>query len=152
MSQNLQTEIPPVESFHREIAVWDPAEAKWKRGRRTDILIPQNLVEIIWTNKSAATDQVPDSDTVISVLYANRIAIQIDSTHASNTSTDIDINVETTLDGVNWDTVPYAERNIGDAEIKTFLVEVSVAKIRLRLDNNTASSVAYVTARVQVVK
>lgn len=148
----MPNEIPPVETVNREIAVWDPANAKWKRGRRTDFFIPQDLVEIKWTNTGVATDVKPDFDKELDVLYAQRIAIQIDSTNSLNTSTDIDVNVESTLDGANWDTIPYAERNIGDAEVKTFLLEVSVQKIRLRLDNNNGASTAYVTARVLVVK
>ena len=146
------TEIPLVERVHREIAVWDPVAREWKRGRRIDFLVPQDLVEVVWSDTGVNTDVTPDHDYQIPVLYAQRIAIQIDSTHPDNTSTDFDVNIETTLDGANWDTVPYAERNLGNEEIKTFLVEVSVAKIRLRGDNNAVATTGYITARVQVVK
>ena len=145
-------ELPIVEQVNREISVYDPADSKWKRGRRLDFFIPQDLVEVKWTNTGVDTDVVPDHDSEIDVLYATRIAIQIDSTNPLNTSTDFDVNVETTLDGANWDTVPYAERNLGDAEIKTFLLEMGVSKLRLRGDNNAAATTGYVTARVQVCK
>ena len=145
-------DIPLVEEVNREIAVYDPETLQWQRGRRTNLIIPQDPVILKWTNSGVATDVKPDDDKEINTLYAQRIAIQIDTTHPSNTSTDIDINVMASLDGANWDTEPYAERNIGDAKIKTFLVEVNPMKIRLRLDNNTSASTGYVTARVLVVK
>jgi hypothetical protein len=148
----LEKEIPPIEDINWELSVYDPVDEIWRRGRRTIILIPEHPVHLVWTNTGVDTDVKPDLDKEIDVLYANRIAIQIDTTHPSNTSTDIDINVESTLDGANWDTIPYAERNIGDAQKKTFLVEVSVQKIRLRLDNNDSATTGYVTARVLVVK
>ena len=145
-------EIPPVEVVNREIAVYDPETQSWKRGRRTDFFIPQDVITLTWTNTGVATNVTPDTDLIIDTLYATRIAIQIDTTNPNNTSGDIDINVHATLDGVAWDTIPYAERNIGDKQIKTFLVEVCPKAIRLRLDNNAAGSTVYASAKVLVVK
>ena len=145
-------EIPPVEVVNREIAVYDPETQSWKRGRRADLFIPQDVVVLTWTNTGVATNVTPDTDLIIDTLYATRIAIQIDTTNPNNTSGDIDINVHATLDGIAWDTIPYAERNIGDKQIKTFLVEVCPRAIRLRLDNNAAATTGYATARVLVVK
>ncbi|MBA7607081.1 hypothetical protein ES703_14233 [subsurface metagenome] len=145
-------EIPEILPYPRDVLVWDRKQQEWFQAHLTNILVDQPLEELKWTNTGVATDVTPDTDKEIDIHYAQRVAIQIDSTHGSNTSTDIDINVEATLDGATWDTIPYAERNIGDAEIKTFLLEVSVQKIRLRLDNNNGATTAYVTARVLVVK
>lgn len=145
-------EIPEILPYPRDVLVWDRKQQEWFEAHVTNILVDQPLVEVKWTDTGVATDVTPDIDKDIDIHFAQRVAIQIDSTHPSNTSTDIDINVESTLDGANWDTVPYAERNIGDAEVKTFLLEVSVQKIRLRLDNNDSATTAYVTARVLVVK
>ena len=145
-------EIPPVEVVNREIAVYDPETQSWKRGRRTDFFIPQDVVVLTWTNTGVATNVIPDTDLIIDTLYATRIAIQVDTTNPGSTSADIDINVHATLDSVAWDTIPYAERNIGDKQIKTFLVEVCPRAIRLRLDNNAVATTSYATAKVLVVK
>lgn len=145
-------EIPEILPYPRDVLVWDRKQQEWFEAHLTNILVDQPLTIIKWTNTGVATDVTPDNDEEIDIHFAQRVAIQIDSSHPSNTATDIDINVEATLDGANWDTIPYAERNIGDAEVKTFLVEVSVQKIRLRLDNNNGATTAYVTARVLVVK
>lgn len=109
-----------------------------------------DLVTLVWAAFSPATDVTPDVDTEIDISLAASIAIQIDTTAAGNASDDNDINVETTLDGTNWDNVNYAERNIGDNEIKTFLVQPGPYKIRLRADNNHATDDAVITARVLV--
>ena len=143
---------PPVEQVNREIAVFDPETQTWKRGRRTDFFIPQDIITLTWTDTSVATNVTPDTDLIIDTLYATRIAIQIDTTNPNNTSGDIDINVHATLDGVAWDTIPYAETNIGDNQIKTFLVGEGPKAIRLRLDNNAAATTGYATAKVLVVK
>ena len=111
---------------------------------------PQAIVTLTWTNTGVNTDVAPDVDTNIDVSQAKSIAIQANTTHASNTSTSIDVNVEATLDGVTWDTIPYAEMNLGDAEIKTMLVEPGVKTIRLRVDNNAVGTTGYVTAKVYV--
>ena len=145
-------EKPELEVFPRDVVVWDTVLLKWLEAHRTDVLIHTPLSRITWTNTGVATDVTPDTDQEIDVEFAQRIAIQVNTTHASHTSTDTDVNVEASLDGSTWDTIPYAERNIGDNQIKTFLVEVSVKKIRLRLNNNAAATTAYVTALIMVVK
>lgn len=110
----------------------------------------EGLVTLTWAAFAPATDQVPDIDTEIDISLATSIAIQIDTTASGNISNDNDINVESSPDGTNWDSVAYAERNIGDNEVKTFLVEPGPKKIRLRADNNHASSNAAISARVLV--
>jgi len=116
------------------------------------------MVEFEWAGVSAATGLSPTSvrpshKERISVRDADTIAIQIDTTDSNNTSTDIDVNVLALIAGhkdAKWDTVPYAERNIGDAQVKSFLVEPGPEAITLELDNNDAGSTAYVVVRVFV--
>jgi len=110
----------------------------------------ENVVTLTWAAFAPATDVAPDTDTEIDISLATSIAIQIDTTASGNVSNDVDINVESSPDGSNWDSVAYAERNIGDNELKTFLVEPGPKKIRLRADNNHASSNAAITCRVVV--
>jgi len=143
---------PEVKKYDRDVAVWDRDTLTWKFGQMNTVDLPADVYEIVWTATGANTDVTPDADTEIDILYAKRISIQIDTTHASHTSTDFDVNVETTGDGHWWDTEPYAERNAGDAERKTFLVEPGPAKMRLRGDNNEAATEGYATARVLVVR
>lgn len=113
---------------------------------------PQAVVTLTWAAFAPATDKTPDTDTSIDVRQAKTITVQIDTTAAGNVSNDNDVNIEATLDDTNWDSVPYAEKNIGDNEIKTFLVAPGPKTIRLRADNNHASSNAAITARVYVRK
>ena len=114
------------------------------------------LMEYRWEAISAPTGIRP---TVIISPYADpidsenadSIAIQIDTTHASNTATDIDVNVMAIFKGTHdqvRDTTPYAERNIGDGAVKTFLVEPGPDYITLELDNNDAATSAWVIVRV----
>jgi len=141
---------PPTREVCREVVVWNPNVKDWLRGRDTGYLVPRDLELFDWTNTGNNTDVAPDHDKEIDVTYAQRVAIQIDTTNTLNTSTDIDVNVEADLgDGV-FDTEPYAQANIGDSKVKTFLVEPWVKKIRLRCDNNDASNTGYVRARVLV--
>jgi len=110
------------------------------------------VTTLTWTNVSYGTDEAPDTDTEIEVSRAKTIAVQGDTTDEDSTSTSVDINVEASLDGSVWDTIPYAEANFGDAEIKSFLVSAGPKKIRFRLDNNTNPSRADVTVKVLVIK
>lgn len=145
-------EIPPVELINREVEVYDPALRKWLRGRRIGPKVPLDLVKITWTNTGANTNVTPDHDAEIDVTYAKSIAIQVDTTATGNTSNDFDVNVMADVGDGIFDTVPYAEANIGDAEVKTFLVTPGIKRIRLRGDNNAAASTGYVTARVFIIE
>lgn len=117
---------------------------------RTQHLSKEDLQTLVWSSFAPAIDVTPDVDTEIDISLAASIAIEIDTTAAGNASDDNDINVESSLDGISWDNVNYAERNIGDNEIKTFLVSPGPYKIRLRSDNNHATDNAVITARVLV--
>lgn len=110
----------------------------------------EQVITLTWASFSPATDVKPDSDFFIDIDLATSIAIQIDTTLSGNASDDIDINVHAALAGGPWDTVPFAERNIGDAEVKTFLIEPGPKRIRLRADNNHASLAAVITVLVLV--
>jgi len=111
---------------------------------------PEELTSYAWAAFAPTTDKAPDTDTEINIVRAKSIAVQIDTTAAGNVSNDVDINVEASPDGTNWDDVPYAEKNIGDNEVKTFLVEPGPQLIRLRADNNHASDNAAPAVRVMV--
>jgi hypothetical protein len=105
---------------------------------------------LTWTN-CTTTNVAPDTtDLVIDVSQAKSIAIQADSTNANSDATSIDINVISSPDGSSYDTTPYAEMNIGDAEVKTMLVEPGPSTIKLRLDKNTGGTRADVTVKVKV--
>jgi len=113
-------------------------------------IVQPTVTTLTWTN-CTTTGVAPATDTAIDVSRAKSIAIQADSTVSANTATDIDVNVIASLDGTTYDTVSYAEMNIGDAEIKTMLVSPGVKNIKLRLDEN-ASLRADVTVIVKVIE
>ena len=106
-------------------------------------------VAIVWTNTGVNTNVTPDTDSNVTVKDADTIVILIDTTNANNTSDDFDVNVQAQINGT-WTTTPYAEKNVGDAEIKAFPVTPGVERIRLRGDNNDAATTGYVTATVQI--
>ena len=110
----------------------------------------EETVRLTWASFTPATNVKPDTDIFIDIDLATSIAIQIDTTLGGNASDDIDINVHAALAGGPWDTVPFAERNIGDAEVKTFLIEPGPKRIRLRADNNHGSVAAVITVLVLV--
>ncbi len=110
----------------------------------------EDLITLTWASFTPATDVKPDTDISIHIDLATSIAIQLDTTLGGNASDDIDINVHAALAGGPWDTVPFAERNIGDAEVKTFLIEPGPKRIRLRADNNHGSAAAVITVLVLV--
>jgi hypothetical protein len=136
----------------REVQVWDTGDKRWEAARRADLVQLQDLVTITWSNTGANTDVAPDIDLEIDITWATRIAIQIDSTSDDNTSTSFDVNVESSLDGTHWDTSPYAEANVGNDTVKTFLVNPGPARMRLRGDNNAGATTGYITARVLVLE
>lgn len=141
-----------LEKFEAAVDVFDVVDREWKRGHHKDIAFASEVIALEWSGLGDVTDVAPLHDEHIDVLFARTIAIQIDTTHASNTSTDLDINVEASQDRATWDTVPYAEMNVGDAAVRTFLVAPGPAYIRLRADQNDTSESGDVTCRVLVVK
>lgn len=134
----------------QDVQIWDFLTKKWIKGYRKDVERLPQVYEFFWDSVVAsATDQAPFQDIIIDVERATSIAVQADTTPSDNVSTSVDINVECSLDGAVWDTVPYVEMNLGDAEVKTMIVPPGPLQIRLRLDNNIAS-VAECRAKVKV--
>lgn len=134
----------------QDCLIWDLETQEWIQGYRKDIARLPTVYEFFWDSVVASdTDVTPEKDTIINVEKASSIAVQADTTPDDNASTSVDVNVEASIDGVKWDTVPYAEMNLGDAEVKTMLVNPGPFRIRLRLDNNVAS-VAECRVKVKV--
>jgi len=134
----------------QDVLIWDFDNREWVKGFRTDLERLPKEYELFWDSVVAsATNQAPFEDVIIDVERAKSIAVQADTTPPDNVSTSVDVNVMASIDGSTWDTVPYAEMNLGDAEIKTMLVAPGPLKLRLRLDNNIAS-VAECRVKVKV--
>jgi len=93
---------------------------------------------IITFTNGTGTGIVPDTDTEIHVGRAESIVIMIDTTAALNSCTDFDLNVHAEINKV-WTTVPYAEKNVGNAEIKTLNLSPGIERIRFRGDNNAGA-------------
>lgn len=103
-----------------------------------------------WTSiGTTSTNVAPATDTIVQVSNAESLCIQVSTDNGTNASSDIDINIMSSQDATtNFDNVPFAERNIGATSVKTFLVNVGAPYVRLRLDNNSLTGVASVTAIV----
>lgn len=134
----------------QDIVIFDFETRKWIKGYRKDIERLPREYEFFWDSVVASeTDEAPEVDTIINVERASSIAVQADTTPADNISTSVDVNVMASIDGVKWDNVPYAEMNLGDAEVKTMLVNPGPLRLRLRLDENSAA-VAECRVKVKV--
>lgn len=145
-----EKEIPKQPLMVQDVLIWDFHAMTWMRGYRTDLVRLPEVYLFKWTN-CTTTDKAPDGiDQEIELDRAKSVAIQVDSTPALNTGSSIDLNVESSVDGSIWDTTPYAETNIGDAEVKTMLVEPGPFRIRLRLDYNSGGTRADVNVIVKV--
>jgi len=134
----------------QDVQIWDFQTETWVKGFRTDIKKLPDVYVLKWTD-CQTTNKAPDGiDVEIDVEKASSISVQADSTAVLSDGSSIDVNVHSSPDGSSWDTTPYAEFNIGDAEVKTVLVEPGPKKIRLRLDYNSGGSRADVTVKVKV--
>lgn len=136
----------------RDVVIWDSERGEWVPGFNANLKMLPDVVKLKWTNTGVDTDVDPDEDKEIYVERARHIAIQADTTLASNTSTSFDINVEASMDGQKWDSIPYAEMNLGDNEIKTMLINPGPKYIRLRGDQNASAKTGYVEAYVKVIE
>ena len=112
--------------------------------------------DFVWTAFAAGvTDQAPDTDTEIYIGAEdrNRTEIMLQAESEVLLSDDVDINVETSNNGVAWDTVPYASLNLSAPTYrKTILINPGPKLMRLRADNNHASNTTSPTATVRVTK
>ena len=114
--------------------------------------IPSVVQTLTWTNTGVTPNKAPDTDTAIDIGYAETVAIQVDLTHASNTSTNWDTDIFGSVDGTNYDTVAYASDNAAaDGSIHTFLVDPGPRYIKLRGTNNAGGTTGYVTARILII-
>jgi len=145
------SEKPPEQPLEvQDVQIYDFDKKKYVKGFRKDIKRLPAEYEFFWDSVAQnQTNVAPRHDTVIDIERATSIAIQADTTPTDNASTSVDINVMASIDGAIWDTVPYAEMNLGDNQIKTMLVEPGPLKIRLRLDENN-TGVAECRVKVKV--
>jgi len=142
--------IPVQPQEVQDVFIWDFKKAEWVKGFRKDLERLPEEYSFFWDSVAKNTSMaVPQNDIVIDVERASSIAVQADTTPADNASTSVDINVMASIDEAVWDTVPYAEMNLGDAQVKTMLVEPGPLKIRLRLDENN-TGVAECRVKVKV--
>jgi len=142
--------IPVQPQEVQDVFIWDFKKAEWVKGFRKDLERLPEEYSFFWDSVAKNTSMaVPQHDLVIDVERASSITVQADTTPADNTSTSVDINVMASIDEAVWDTVPYAEMNLGDAEVKTMLVNPGLLKLRLRLDENN-TGVAECRVKVKV--
>lgn len=141
-------EIPKMEDIAKNVNLYDHDKNEFEKGYRKDVAGLPRICELLKTAGST-TNEVPDKDIVIDIEKAESVAVQADTTHPSNTCTSLDVNIMASLDGATWDTVPYAEMNLGAAEIKTMLINPGPLKIRIRFDTNNNAGYPRVKVKVR---
>jgi hypothetical protein len=111
----------------------------------------ESSYEITWTAFAVQDGKAPDVDTVIEVRRGESIHLQLDTTASTNVSTDTDINVISSSDGTNYDTVPYATlANLGDAAVQSIMVTPGPKFMKLRADNNDGSNSSAPIVRIWI--
>jgi len=102
---------------------------------------------------AGVTNQGPTVAFSVPTDRALTIVVQADTlTRTENASTSVDLNVEASLDGSIYDTVPWASiLALGNDSIQCLSVTPGVKSIRLKLDNNDGLNDAYVRARVLLI-
>jgi len=129
--------IPEQPQEVQDVQIYDFQRREWEKGYRTDLVRLPKVYDYFWDSVAQnQTNVAPQDDKIIDIERALSVAVQADTTPADNASTSVDINVMASIDGVKWDSVPYAEMNLGDAQVKTMLINPGPLKIRLRLDEN----------------
>jgi hypothetical protein len=108
------------------------------------------LYRYTWTNTGVNVGVAPDINYALDVSGCEVIAVQSDSLAEGNTSTNFDINIHGSVDGIIFDTVPFTYHNVGNDERKTMLVDVSkLQAIKLTGDNNAADTTGYIIALIR---
>jgi hypothetical protein len=106
---------------------------------------------LTWAAFAPGSGQAPDTDTVIEVRRGETIHLQVDTTAAANVSISTDVNVITSSDGTNYDTVAYASlAALGDNAIQSIMVTAGPKFMKLRADNNDGSNNSAPVARVWI--
>jgi len=144
--------VPPHSYENLEVKVWARPSRIWRLGRKQFYLNVRDLVEFNFRVEGSATDVLSVEKHVENILFAQRIIVQVDTTHPDNNSGDIDINVLGSLDGKTFSTVPWAkEEHIGDGVVKIFSVSPGPYYFTLTIDNNAAATVAVVKVLVLIL-
>lgn len=116
----------------------------WKRASVSEVLV--------WTNTGVNSNVLPDTDIELDVQFAKTVHVQVDTTHTSNTTTSVTIDVQSSIDGIVWDTLPLVTQSFVDGGIRSLAIEPSSLLLRFRLTNSDPLTTAYVTARIFVRK
>jgi hypothetical protein len=108
-------------------------------------------VDYVWAAFSVQNGKAPDADSILEVRRGESIHLQADTTATANVSTDTDINVITSNDGTNYDTVPYATlANLGDNAIQSIMVTAGPKFMKLTADNNDGANNSAPAVRVWI--
>lgn len=136
----------------KDRVLYDRPSRRWEKGERRDCVVAMPLYTWVWTNIGAGClDEPPDADFYIDVEFCESIYILCTTVHPLTVGANTDFNVETSPDGANWDTVPFATINLGAQVVQSMLVAVGMRFIRMRIDNNGAD-VVYCRAIVKRLK
>lgn len=136
------TEIKEIPTEQKDRVIFDRPTRKWEYGERRDRVLAMTLYTWFWSDVQAdCQDVAPDVDYILDVEFCESIYIQCSTVNALTVGANTDFNVETSPDGVNWDTIPFATINLGANVVASMLVAVGMRYIRMRLDENASAIV-----------
>jgi len=139
--------VPKENYINLDAKVIDRRLENWRIGRRQDYLSFREPFDLNFEDSGSGANILSVEKRVEEILYATRIVVQADTTATEHVSNSVDVNVLTSIDGKKFDTVPFAEMNLGDNQVKTMLVNPGPHYMIIAMDNN-AAAVAKVKVKV----
>ena len=128
---------PDQEVLAKDVYVWDADRGVWDYGERRDFVVAMPLYRWDWINvQGGCLDEPPFRDFILLVEFCESIYLMCSTIGPNTVGANTDFNVETSPDGVNWDTVPFATINLGANATASMLVQPGMKYIRMRIDNN----------------
>lgn len=96
-------------------------------------------------------ESIGASSNVTSESFKVALADSLTLKVKNGNSTDLDIEVLSSIDNSDWDTLPYVSLNLGANQTKTVPITVGIRYIKIKLTNNDASNATTVTVELHMV-
>lgn len=134
--------IEPIAPEQKDRVLYDRPADRWDYGERRDRVVAMPLYRWTWTNiAGGCLDEPPTADYWLDVEFCESIYIMCSTLDPRTVGANTDFNVESSPDGANWDTVPWATINLGANVIQSMVIAVGMKFIRMRIDNNDGTVV-----------
>lgn len=114
--------------------------------KRFRVVTTQDAVSLTISGGATPSDV---SDPVY-VEGAEAIALTVDHNLTGSNSTDLDIIIYTSEDGVDFDNISYASMNLGAGQKKTIPITVGPRFVEVKVVNNDGSNATDVTTKLTI--